>query len=104
MIKPMAMLVLCALAGSLYAQNTVASASDVAATPDSNQSSGGGAAASNIGEPPTPVTTTELPYPRLTGIWAKGPLSPSLSEQFNEKLPSWLRFSGELRERFSDYS
>lgn len=56
------------------------------------------------GQPPSPISTAELPYPRLTGIWAQGPLAPSLSEQFNEKLPPWLRFSGELRERFQEYS
>ncbi|HTQ56565.1 MAG TPA: alginate export family protein [Bryobacteraceae bacterium] len=50
------------------------------------------------------MTTTELPYPKLTGIWAEGSHSPSLSEQFNENLPPWLRFTGELRERFTDYS
>jgi len=59
---------------------------------------------SEIGEPPTQLTTTQLPYPRLTGIWAKQPLPPSLSEKLNETLPSWLRFSGELRERFEGYS
>ena len=32
------------------------------------------------------------------------PLAPSLSEKFNELLPSWLRFSGELRERFEGYT
>jgi hypothetical protein len=48
---------------------------------------------------PNPVTTAELAYPRLAGRWAQGPLEPSLSEQFNESLPYWLRFSGEVRER-----
>lgn len=59
---------------------------------------------SQVGQPPTTVSTLPLPYPRLTGIWAQTPLAPSLSEKFNELLPPWLRFSGELRERFEGYS
>jgi len=62
------------------------------------------ASGSQIGRAPSPVTTTELNYPTLTGIWASTPLAPSLSERFNQMLPSWLRFSGELRERFEGYS
>lgn len=71
--------------------------------PPGNQKAGS-AAGGRMGQPPSPVSTTELPYPRLTGIWARRRLEPSLSEQFNEKLPWWLRFSGELRERFEGYS
>jgi hypothetical protein len=71
-------------------------------TTNEGQSTSTGSSA--IGEPPSPISTSENPYPKLTGIWAQGPLSPSLSEQFNEKLPYWLRFTGELRERFTDYT
>src|SRR5579862_3339384 len=97
-IRVLAILVVLAAGGR--AQEGVAAA-------DSGNSPAGGdpqpaASASVIGQPPTPVTTTELPYPKLTGIWAQGPVSPSLSEQFNQKLPAWLRFSGEFRERFTD--
>ena len=80
------------------------SASDsggAAAPPGGSQS--GTTGGSNIGGPPTTVSTLPLPYPRLTGVWANTPLAPSLSEKFNELLPPWLRFSGELRERFEGY-
>jgi hypothetical protein len=90
----------------LYAQDA-AVATDSADTPPAGggtPSSGSASSSSSIGQPPTPVSTVPLPYPRLTGIWAQGPHSPSLSEQFNAKLPAWLRFSGELRERFEGYS
>jgi hypothetical protein len=93
------------LTAGLYAQDASV-ATDSTDTPPA----GGGTPSSDsapssvIGQPPTPVSTVPLPYPRLTGIWAHGPQSPSLSEQFNAKLPAWLRFSGELRERFEGYS
>ena len=64
----------------------------------------GTAAKSKIGKPPTQLSTTVLPYPKLTSIWAEQPLEPSLSEKINDALPQWLRFSGELRERFEGYS
>jgi Alginate export len=84
------------------------SAQPAATPPDGSAASGGGpnssATQSKIGRPPTQLTTTLLPYPRLTGIWAQGLLEPSLSEKFNARLPSWLRFSGEIRERFEGYS
>jgi len=82
----------------------VATADTAGSTPDNGQPGGGGSAASQIGQPPTPVSTVLLAYPRLTGIWAGQPQSPSLSEKFNELLPPWLRFSGEFRERFEGYS
>jgi Alginate export len=91
------------LAVGAYAQNTAPAASDSSLiTPPGNQS--GATGGSDIGEPPTPVSTLPLPYPRLTGPWAQGPLTPSLSERFNEALPAWLRFTGELRERFEGYT
>src|ERR1700733_9317184 len=91
------------LAAGAYAQSA-APASDTSGTapPDSGQSAPPGG--DSIGEPPTPVSTLPLAYPKLTGIWAQTPLSPSLSEKFNELLPNWLRFSGELRERFEGYT
>lgn len=98
------------LAAGAYAQDAptagVSDSGNNAAASDqpAGGSFGSGKAADTIGQAPTPITTTELPYPLLTGIWAKGPVEPSLSEQLNEKLPYWLRFSGELRERFTDYS
>jgi Alginate export len=61
-------------------------------------------AQSQAGGGPTPVTTTELPYPKLSDVWADTSLEPSLSEKFNDQLPEWLRFSGELRERFEGYT
>jgi Alginate export len=73
-------------------------------SPQNNGATAGAAAVDTIGRPPTPVSTVELPYPRLAGIWSGVPLQPSLSERFNEKLPYWLRFSGEMRERFEGYS
>jgi len=94
-----ALIALFVLAAGAYAQN----ASPTPDPPAAGNPSGG-SDANAIGPAPSIVTTTTLPYPRLTGIWAKGPLSPSLSEEFNERLPAWLRFSGEFRERFSDYS
>jgi hypothetical protein len=100
-----ASLILCVLVCGAHAQNAPGlDAPPTKATDGNPPESSGNTREDGVGEPPTPVTTTELPYPRLSGIWAQGPVSPSLSEQFNEKLPAWLRFSGELRERFSDYS
>jgi len=55
-------------------------------------------------EPPTPVTATDLPYPKVGPQWGTGPLEASISEKFNETLPYWLRFTGEFRERFEGYS
>jgi alginate export protein len=92
----------CLLATAVNAQDATASG-DSTDTP-SGGSQAGAASADSIGEPPTPISTLPLSYPKLTGIWANGPHSPSLSEQFNEKLPYWLRFRGELRERFTDYT
>ena len=95
-------------------QNSDASASDSGKAPSGgadagntgNAAPGGQAPAKvdTIGEPPTPVSTVPLTYPILRGPWAGQTPSPSLSERFNEKLPSWLRFSGEIRERFEGYS
>jgi len=95
-----------ALAAAAQAQSApdTATANPASTTPDDNQSAGGGYNASAIGEPPSPVSTVPLNYPKLTGIWAGQSQSPSLSERFNELLPPWLRFSGELRERFEGYS
>lgn len=62
------------------------------------------AADSRISEPPTPVTATDLPYPKVSAQWGTGALEPSISEKFNEMLPYWLRFTGEFRERFEGYS
>jgi len=99
------------LAVAMYAQNPPLppGTSGVVAGSDSEGTgpAGAGPASANggsqIGDPPTPVSTLPLPYPRLTGVWAQNPLAPSLSEKFNELLPAWLRFSGELRERFEGY-
>jgi len=97
------------LAGGSYAQNAAADQS----APHTSGTAGGSsgfrekkqaAPKSKIDSPPTQLTTTQLPYPRLTGIWEQQPLQPSLSEKFNARLPSWLRFSGEIRERFEGYS
>jgi hypothetical protein len=92
-----------ALASGAYGQEAAA-AGNPAATKPENQSAGGGYATVDGDQPPNPVSTTELLYPRLTGIWAGTTPSPSLSEQFNQLLPTWLRFSGEIRERFEGYS
>ena len=91
------------LAAVAYAQSA-APANDTSgpAAPDSGQS--GTAGGSDIGEPPTPVGTLPLAYPKLTGIWANTPLSPSLSEKFNGLLPRWMSFGGEFRERFEGYT
>jgi hypothetical protein len=102
-----ALVVFGVLAAGAHAQQAaaVATADPAGATPDNNQpGSSGGSAVSGIGEPPTPVSTVPQLYPKLTGIWAGQPQSPSLSEQFNQLLPRWLRFSGEFRERFEGYS
>jgi hypothetical protein len=61
-------------------------------------------ARNRLGQPPSPISTSEQPYPRPTRQWGTAPLEPSLSERFNQVLPSWLRFSGEFRERFEGYS
>jgi len=98
------------LAGGTYAQSTAPdeSAAAPADSTDGATGSNGGQKStsprSKIGAPPTQLSTTVLPYPRLTGTWAQQPLEPSLSERFNSMLPDWLRFSGELRERFEGYS
>ncbi len=47
------------------------------------------------------VTTGPLPY--RTGQIATATGHPSLSEQFNETLPRWLRFTGEIRDRVEGY-
>ena len=102
--KAMAVLVtLGVLATGAYAQQAAA-AGNPATTKPEVQSAGGGYAVDQNGQPPTPISTTPLLYPRLSGIWAGTSPSPSLSEQFNKMLPKWLRFSGELRERFEGYS
>jgi hypothetical protein len=101
------LLMLGVLAAGAYGQTATGAATDQQNKPSgANQpaSAAGGSVTDPIGEPPTPVSTVAVPYPKLTGIWTQGPLSPSLSEQFNEKLPAWLRFDGEVRERFDDYS
>jgi hypothetical protein len=91
------------LAAGAYAQQAAA-AGNPATTKPEVQSAGGGYAVDQNGQPPTPISTTPLLYPRLSGIWAGTSPSPSLSEQFNNLLPKWLRFSGELRERYEGYS
>ena len=63
-----------------------------------------GAAARSIGESPNPVTTGPLPYPNLTGAWSGRPETASVSEKFNDLLPEWMRFSGELLQRFEGSS
>ena len=92
-----------ALAGGAYAQQAAAAGNPATTKPDV-QSAGGGYAVDNSGEPPTPVGTVPLLYPKLTGIWKGTTPSASLSEKFNELLPKWLRFSGEFRERYEGYS
>ncbi len=95
--------VLGALATGAYAQQAAAAGNPAATKPDV-QSAGGGYAVDQSGEPPSPISTVPLVYPRLTGIWKGTNPSPSLSEKFNQLLPKWLRFSGEFRERFEGYS
>jgi hypothetical protein len=92
-----------ALTGAAYGQQAAASGNPVATKPDV-QSAGGGYAVDENGQPPTPISTVPLLYPRLTGTWAGTTPSPSLSEKFNQLLPKWLQFSGEFRERFEGYS
>ncbi len=48
------------------------------------------------------MTTSPLPY--HTGDIAAATGVPSLSEKFNETLPKWLRFTGEIRDRVEGYS
>jgi len=91
------------LAAGAYAQQAAASGNPATTQPDV-QSAAGGYAVDENGQPPTPISTVPLVYPRLTGIWAGTSPSTSLSEQFNQLLPKWLQFSGELRERFEGYS
>lgn len=99
------LVVIGSLAAGVDAQPTaVAAPVDPPGATSSQAASGGASAESVMGQAPAPVSTVPLPYPRLTGIWAGKPQSPSLSEKFNELLPSWLRFSGEFRERFEGYS
>ena len=91
------------LAAGAYAQQAAAAGNPVTTKPDV-QSAGGGYAVDANGQPPSPIGTVPLLYPKLTGTWAGTTPSPSLSEQFNKLLPKWLQFSGELRERFEGYS
>jgi len=91
----------CLLASGARAQTTD---TDPAPDPGGQPSSGTQSTARQESGPPTPVQTNQLPYPKLTGIWAGESLEPSLSEKFNQMLPYWLRFSGEIRERFEGYS
>jgi len=91
------------LAAGAYGQQAAATGNP-ATTKNDVQSAGGGYAVDQNGQPPTPISTTPLLYPRLTGTWAGTNPSPSLSEKFNELLPKWLQFSGELRERYEGYS
>ena len=90
------------MAAGAYAQQAAAAGNPVATKPDV-QSAGGGYAVDQNGQPPSPIGTVPLLYPRLTGTWAGTTPSPSLSEQFNKLLPKWLQFSGEFRERFEGY-
>lgn len=85
-----------------HAQQAAAAGNPATTKPD-DQSAAGGYAVSGGGQPPSPISTVPLLYPKLTGIWAGTTPSPSLSEKFNELLPKWLRFSGEFRERFEGY-
>ena len=91
------------LVSGVYGQSSGRAADTASARPDSASQSAS-PTKSRLGQPPSPVTTTELPYPRPSRQWGTAPIEPSLSEQFNETLPSWLRFSGEFRERFEGYS
>jgi hypothetical protein len=90
------------LAAGAYAQQAAAAGNPATTQPDV-QSAAGGYAVDQNGQPPTPISTVPLLYPKLTGIWAGTTPSTSLSERFNELLPNWLRFSGEFRERFEGY-
>jgi len=92
-----------ALSVRAYAQQAAAAGNPAATKPDV-QSAGGGYAVDKSGQPPSPISTTSLQYPRLAGAWAGTTPSESLSEKFNEMLPKWLQFSGEFRERFEGYS
>jgi hypothetical protein len=61
-----------------------------------------GTNATNTGIPLTPgVSTTPLPYRPGDVLAATG--QASLSEQFMAKLPKWMRFDGELRDRVEGY-
>jgi hypothetical protein len=91
------------LSTGAYAQQAAAAGNPATTQPDVQSASGGYAVDQN-GQPPTPISTVPLQYPKLTGVWAGTSPSPSLSEQFNELLPAWLRFSGEFRERYEGYS
>jgi hypothetical protein len=91
------------LAVGAYAQQAAATGNPATTQPDV-QSAAGGYAVDENGQPPTPISTVPLLYPKLTGIWAGTSPSPTLSEKFNELLPKWLRFSGEFRERYEGYS
>jgi len=91
------------LAAGAYAQQAAASGNPATTKPDA-QSAGGGYVSSASGQPPSPVSTVPLLYPKLTGIWAGTTPAASLSEKFNERLPQWLQFSGEFRDRFEGYS
>ena len=86
-----------------YGQEAAAAGNPTATKPDSAALSGGYAVDQN-GQPPNPISTVPLPYPRLKGAFAQPPASPSLSEKFNKLLPKWLQFSGEFRERYEGYS
>ena len=102
--RMLAVLVMVAAAtAGAYAQQAAAAGNPATTKPDV-QSAGGGYAVDNNGQPPTPISTTPLLYPKLTGTWAGTTPGPSLSEKFNELLPKWLRFSGEFRERYEGYS
>ena len=102
--RMLAVLVMVAAAtAGAYAQQAAAAGNPATTKPDV-QSAGGGYAVDNNGQPPTPISTTPLLYPRLTGTWAGTTPGPSLSEKFNQLLPKWLRFSGEFRERYEGYS
>jgi hypothetical protein len=102
-IKTLAVLVAFGvLAAGAYAQQAAEAGNPVTTKPDV-QSAAGGYAVDAGGQPPSPISTVPLLYPKLTGIWAGTTPSPSLSEQFNKLLPTWLQFSGEFRERFEGY-
>jgi hypothetical protein len=91
------------LAAGAYGQQAAAAGNPATTQPDV-QSAAGGYAVDENGQPPTPISTVPLAYPRLTGIWAGTSPSTTLSEQFNQLLPKWLQFSGEFRERFEGYN
>lgn len=90
------------LATGVYAQQA-AEAGNPATTKPDVQSAAGGYAVDANGQPPSPISTVGLLYPKLTGTWTGTTPSPSLSEQFNKLLPKWLQFSGEVRERYEGY-